>query len=339
MTFETPYYWQLLWLVLLLAILLIVGYAATRRAIRQFAAAPMLKRLVPAVSPAKRQLKILLTIATLILLVISLTDPRWGSIWVKRQQRGIDVVFALDVSRSMLADDATPNRLARARQMIDDMLQAMGGDRVALVTYAGDSRLRVPLTSNFSDIRMALEEVGPHEISRGGSKLGDAIRTAEEAFVDDTKGHKAIVIITDGEDHESFPVKAAQKAYNDLGIRIYTLGLGDANQGSTIPIRLASGNTDVVRHHGEPVVTRMHEDILKQTALAGNGAYIPAGTRQVDTANFYRRYINQLETREFDTARVEHLIPRYQYFAGAALLLLLIDTVLRDYRKPSQRLT
>ena len=140
--------------VLLLAVLMIVGYALTRRALRHFAAAPMLARLVPTVVPWRRLVKLVAVAATLVLLVVSLADPRWGSVWVERKQKGADVVFALDVSRSMLADDVSPTRLSRAKQFIDEMTSAMGGDRVALVTFAGDARQRVPLTGNFSDLKI-----------------------------------------------------------------------------------------------------------------------------------------------------------------------------------------
>lgn len=337
MTFQSPEYWPMLVAVLLLAVLMIVGYALTRRALRHFAAAPMLARLVPTVVPWRRLVKLVAVAATLVLLVVSLADPRWGSVWVERKQKGADVVFALDVSRSMLADDVSPTRLSRAKQFIDEMTSAMGGDRVALVTFAGDARQRVPLTGNFSDLKMTLDEVGPHDVTRGGSKLGDAIRTAEGSFVDDEKGSKAIVIITDGEDQDSFPVEAARTAYKEKGIRVFTVGLGDAAKGSHIPIRQVSGNAGYVMHDGTPVVTKMDGHTLKQTALAGGGAYIPAGASYVNMADVYHRYISNLTQREFDSARVEHLIPRFQWFAGAALALLLLDTLVSDFRRPRPR--
>ena len=171
MTFQSPEYWPMLVLVLLLAVLMLVGYALTRRALRHFAAGPMLARLVPTVVAWRRQLKLAAVVATLVLLVVSLADPRWGSVWVDRKQKGVDVVFAMDVSRSMLADDVSPSRLLRAKQFINEMTTAMGGDRVGLITFAGDARRRVPLTGNFSDLKMALEEVGPHDVARGGSQL------------------------------------------------------------------------------------------------------------------------------------------------------------------------
>lgn len=328
MTFENPTYWLLALTLLLLLPVFYIGLRVVKR-VSHFYSNAAGSRTVSIPATLKRHyIRIGLLFLTLALLITALSDPRWGSVWVERQRRGVDVIFALDVSKSMLADDASPTRLSRARQMIQDMTEAMGGDRVGLITFAGKARQRVPLTRNFSDLNIALQEVGPHEISKGGSELGTAIRAAQEAFVDDLPDHKAIVLITDGEDQASQPLDAARQAFRDHGIRVYTIGLGDAQSGSRIPIRTASGQSSYVMHDGAPVVSKMNSEILEQIALAGGGAYIPAGTSHVDMGSVYRRYIDQLQTRDFDEARVEHHIARYQWFLAVALLFLFVDIAL-----------
>ena len=172
------------------------------------------------------------------LMVLALVDVRWGKVWRDVPQKGIEVMFVLDVSRSMLADDAAPNRLERAKQQIKDTVDEMAGDRVGLIVFAGDVKQQIPLTTHYDDFKQALDEVGPHNVRRGGSRLGDAIEAASHAFLTKSNAHKAMVIFTDGEDQESEPVAAARKAHAETGVRIFTVGLGDMEKGSRIPLEV-----------------------------------------------------------------------------------------------------
>lgn len=333
---NNPIWLNLLWLVAGLVVVVGVGFALRRRAMRLFAGAAVLRQLAPQVSERRRYAKAGFVLVGLIALVIALIDPRWGREWRELPQRGVDVIFVLDVSRSMLADDATPNRLDRAKRFIGDMVDAMDGDRVGLVTYAGSVSQRVPLTNNYHDFMLALEEVGPHSVPRGGSLLGEAIDAAANRFLDRTADHKAIVVISDGEDQDSDPVSVAESVFNDRGIRVYTVGIGDPEQGARIPIRTVAyrpGESNYLQYNGRDVVTRMDGQTLEQVAMVGGGAYIPAETMSVDMGAVYHTHLTGIAQRDFDAAKVNTYIPRFQWFAAAALLLLVIDALVTDRRR------
>jgi Ca-activated chloride channel family protein len=319
---------QWLWLLALVAAVLAVAAVLRRRALARFATANLIGQLIPAGGRVRRVAKAVLVLASLAAMVLALIDVRWGKTWRDVPQKGVEVMFVLDVSRSMLAQDAAPNRLDRAKQQINDMVDAMTGDRVGLVVFAGDARRRIPLTSHHNDFKQTLAEVGPQDVARGGSRLGDAIQAAADSFLNKTTDHKAIVLFTDGEDMESDPIKQAQKVHQERGVRIFTVGLGDATQGERIPVSTSRGERSYLQYNGQQVWSKMNGQVLRQIAADTDGAYIPAGTKQVDMANVYRNYIAGVEQQEFETARVNSYIPRYQWFVGAALLLLLLDTVI-----------
>lgn len=327
---------NLLWVVAGLVVLVGVGFTMRRRAMRLFAGSAMLRQLAPQVSDRRRYFKAGFVLVGLIALVLALIDPRWGREWRELPQRGVDVIFVLDVSRSMLADDASPNRLDRAKRFIGDMVDAMDGDRVGLVTYAGSVSQRVPLTNNYQDFMLALDEVGPHSVPRGGSLLGEAIGVASERFLDQAADHKAIVVISDGEDQGSDPVSVAEAVFSDKGIRVYTVGIGDPDQGSRIPIRTVAyrpGETRYMQYDGQDVVTRMDGQTLEQIAMVGGGAYIPAETMSVDMGTVYHTHLTGIAQRDFESTRVNTYIPRFQWFAAAALILLVLDTLVSDRRR------
>ncbi|TWU24407.1 von Willebrand factor type A domain protein [Novipirellula galeiformis] len=318
--------WALNWLWLALACLAMVIVAAvrTRMRLRNFASDNFMPRLLP---PRHRLLVItraMLMLMTFVLLTIALVDIRWGKVWREIPQKGIEVMFVLDVSRSMLAEDVTPNRLGRAKQQINDMLEVMGGDRIGLVVFAGEVRQVVPMTNHYDDFRRSLKEVDTSSIRRGGSRLGDAIRVATNGFLSKTLDHKAMVILTDGEDQESEPVKAAKQAYQDHGIRIFTVGLGNQQQGARIPSG-RNADSSYLQYEGEQVWSKLDGKILQAVATETNGAFIPAETKQVDMASVYRQYVAKVDQQQFETAKINQYEARFQWFLGLALLSFLCD--------------
>ena len=315
-----------LWVVAIALGAMVTALILKQRATKKFATPNLLARLIPHGGFSRSLFRIVLVTAAMLALVVALIDTRWGLNWRDVPQKGIEVVFALDISRSMLAEDVSPNRLERAKQQILDILDVMDGDRAGLVVFAGRAKQQIPLTSNYHDFKLMLEEVGPHCLERGGSRLGDAIRVARSTFLDESDNHKALVIITDGEDHESEPIEEAKEAFAEAGIRTFTIGLGDFDQGSRIPVRLASNSRSYLQHGGQEVWSRLHGDVLKEIALKGEGAYIPAGTKQVDMADVYRGYVASVEQTEFETARINSYIPQFQWFVGVALAFIVLDT-------------
>ena len=245
-----------------------------------------------------RNLATVLATAALALMVVALVDVRWGKVWREVPQKGIEVMFVLDVSRSMLADDAAPNRLERAKQQIKDTIDEMAGDRVGLVVFAGDAKQQIPLTTHYDDFKQSLDEVGPQNVRRGGSRLGDAIDTASQSFLTKSNAHKAMVIFTDGEDQESKPIEAAKRAHEATGVRIFTVGLGDMAQGSRIPVG-GEDREQYLTHDGQQVWSKQNGEILRQIASTTEGAYIPAGTKQVNMSDVYHSYIGAGRADEF----------------------------------------
>ena len=320
-----------------LVLVALIATLRNRRALAQFASPNLLATLLPAVGRYRGRISTLLTLAALIGIVIGLIDIRWGKTWRDVPQKGIEVVFALDVSRSMLAEDLSPNRLERAKQDIKDLVNEMKGDRVGLVIFAGEARRKTPLTNHYEDFKQILDEVGPHNLDRGGSNLGAAIDLAAKSFLEKTADHKAIVLITDGEDHESQPLETAKKVHQKYGIRIFTIGLGDASQGALIPLAAREGGESFLEHQGEPVRSKLNGQILQQIATLTDGAFIPAGTKQVDMAAVYQQFIAGINQQDFETARVKVYTPRYQWFLGAAVACLVIEVLISTWPRRIQR--
>ena len=272
-----------------------------------------------------------LLVLGLSLLAIACMDIRWGKTTREVPQRGLEVVFALDVSRSMLAQDAKPNRLTRAKQQIKDMLRAMAGDRVGLVVFAGEANQAVPLTNHYHDFQQKLDSVGPESVPVGGSQLGVAIQATAEAFLSKTNDHKTVVLFTDGEDQESQPIELAKKLHEKDGLRIFTVGLGDMTEGARIPQdsdSRRSQRAQFIQHNGQQVWSKLNGSVLKQIATESNAAYIPAGTKRVNMADVYHRYIANVEQAEFETAKINALIPRYQWFAFPAFVCVALSVLL-----------
>ncbi len=321
-----------------ITVLLSIGCMYLRhRTVSQFAAQQFGRPLVAIPNQLRRLVAMVLVGFSIAFLALALMDIRWGKTTRQVPQKGIEVMFALDVSRSMLATDASPNRLDRAKQQITDMMSQMVGDRVGLVVFGGEAKQSVPLTSHYEDFKQTLETVGPHSISKGGSKLGTAIETAADGFLKETGDHKAIVLFTDGEDQESQPVELAKDLFQETGIRVFTVGLGDFEQGSRIPTS-DDRRDQFLTHRGEQVWSKLNGTVLQAIATETNGAYIPAGTKQVDMAEVYHSYIANVEQAEFETAEIDAYTPRYQWFAGVAFVLLILEvwvtTLRRDPARP-----
>lgn len=320
------------WAVLAIAILVIVRERGRRRALERFADSPLLASIAPRATGWRPVLRAALAVAALALLVPALMDPRWGAQVEEVRRRGADVFFVVDVSRSMTAQDASPNRLQRARDLVDETVESLGGDRVGLIEFAGTASLRVPLTLNYGSFRQSLAELRPLSGTRGGTALANAIRIAADSFPKASAGSRAVVILSDGEDLSSGaegddPVAAAREAL-EAGVHVYCIGIGDPVEGARIPV---SRNADGVRylvHEGQEVWTKMVESTLRDVAIAGEGAFLPAGTERVDMARAYAQTVGALERQESDAAIVTRRTPRFQWLAGTAFACLLAGALM-----------
>ena len=325
-SFDNAKMLQMLWALPALWALYMWGFSRKRQAMRRFATSNLHNALVPSVSPRRQQVKAVLTVAAAGMLVIAMAGPRWGTHYEVVPLRGVDMILVLDVSNSMLAEDVVPNRLRRAKLDIKEMLENLAGDRVGLVTFAGTSTVTCPLTVNYGSFRLALDAVDARSTPRGGTNIGDAVRRAADSFPDKVIDHKAIILISDGgETDESYAVEASRKVFEEKGIRVFTVGLGDAIAGARIPITL-HGQSTYRRHQGRVIRTRLDPILLRSIAAAADGAYFPNPDfrRVSDTVR------SKVTPREFRSARREMQHVRFHWFAGLALALLIIEAVMTD---------
>ena len=324
----------LLWLAPALVALYL--YAAWRRgrAMRVFVEAGLLERISTSVRPGARRLKAALTVAAVAFIALALARPAWNPKPRTVERRGRDIVFVIDVSRSMIAEDLAPNRLGRAKLAVSDMIDRLEGDRVALVAFAGTAVLRCPLTLDYGFFRMMLEDLDTDSVSRGGTMIGDAIRKAlDEAFDDQEKKYTDIILITDGEDHDSFPVEAAEEA-GKRGVRIIAVGLGDEDQGRRIPVTDENGHRAFLTHDGKEVWSRLDAATLRKMAnKTPGGRYLNVATGAVDLGDVYTKLIAGEEKREIESKTITLYEEKFQIFIAVALALLVIELLISERRR------
>ena len=286
----------------------------------------MQERLLKNVSFVRRRWKQVMILAALCLTVLALARPAWNPVSREVSRKGRDVVFVLDVSRSMLADDLQPNRLERAKIAIGDCLDVLEGDRVALVVFAGTAMVRCPLTVDYGFFRMMLADVEPRSVGRGGTKIGDALRLVmKEVFDNQEKQFKDVVLITDGEDQDSFAVQAAE-ALGKASVRLLAVGLGDEVNGTPILVTAEDGSRDFIKNKGEVVRSKLDGATLREmVAATPGGRYLPVATGNFDLGAIYRSLIATAEKRLVESETVERYEEKYQIFLLGALLLLLVE--------------
>jgi len=265
------------------------------------------------------------------LMVVAVAGPRWGFRWEEVHRQGIDLLIAIDTSRSMLASDVKPNRLARAKLAILDLVKRLDGDRVGLVPFAGAAFLECPLTLDYAAFERALHSLDVGIIPRGGTSLARAIDVSLEAFDARQSKHQALLIITDGESHEGDVEEAAARA-NERGIKIYTVGIGTA-EGELIPLQ-ANGTRGFLKDRsGNVVKTRLDEDTLKTIALATGGAYVRGLGPDLGLDQVFDEHISQMEERQLSTSLEKRYEQRFQIPLAAAVALLILELLIGEGRR------
>ncbi len=275
-----------------------------------------------------------LLLAGIMLLIVAAARPRFGVYTETVTQRGVDLFVLLDVSRSMTAEDVAPNRLERAKSDVRDLLPHLTGDRVGLIVFAGKPVVKAPLTNDQGFFRTVLDEVDVGSAPRGGTLIGDAIRKALETMPRSRDRDQVLVLITDGEDQDSYAEDAAKEAA-ERGVKIFTVGLGDAREGARIPVRDGSGQLTYVQYEGQERWSKRNDDLLKKIALTTDGAYIPAGTQAYDLGQVYADHLAGLTRSEYQAEKRKHYGEQFQWFVAFGVLFLLLEMGIASYRTNS----
>ncbi|MDP3804046.1 MAG: VWA domain-containing protein [Candidatus Omnitrophota bacterium] len=332
-----------------LAVFYLLVLKRRRTLIYRFADKKLLEAIAPSMSAWKKALKTVLMTIAVFFAVFSLARPQWGFVWEETKRSGLDMLIAMDVSKSMLATDVKPNRLERSKFAVKDLVKKLNGDRIGLVAFAGAAFLQCPLTIDYNGFLLTLDDLSVGSIPRGGTSIAAAIKEAVDIFsakggsaMDSSmsglggkgpeKKYKVLVIITDGEDFEGDSLGAAKEACN-LGIKIYCVGVG-TSEGELIPGTGEYGQRGYLTDKsGNVVKTKLNEDILKSIAISTGGSYVRATQAEFGLTLLYDKSISRLEKRDIEAKMKKRYQERYQYFLGFAILLLAIESFISERKR------
>ncbi|MDR1479684.1 MAG: VWA domain-containing protein [Planctomycetaceae bacterium] len=299
------------------------SYSRRRRLALCFVDAEMVRRLMPLFSFGRFLVSCVCFLLAMVFIIISAACPMFGEYFEDVSRKGCDVFVLLDVSRSMLAEDVSPNRLERAKSAIRDLLDNAVGDRVGLLVFAGKPIIKVPLTTDRGFYNEVLNDINTRSVLSGGTSIGDAIRRALAAMPEEAQRDQAIVLITDGEDHESMPIEAAKDAAA-RNVKILTVGLGDTVEGGRIPLRDEKGNLTFLKYEGREIWSKVDSKTLMEIADITNGTYIPAGNKLFDLGQIYSQNIAKLSSGEFQIEQRKKYHRQFQIFLIFALIALFV---------------
>jgi Ca-activated chloride channel homolog len=312
-----------------LGIIFVLSYIQRKRGLRRFASDKLIDNLIPELSFYRFRFKFILAMLGLVFIIIAAAGPRVGSSLKEVNKKGREIIIALDVSNSMLAEDVSPNRLEMAKHSINRLLNNMENDKIGLIVFAGDAYTQIPVTNDIGAARLFLNSVSTNIVSRQGTSIGAAINLASKSFSPESAGadesgtasSRAIIVITDGENHEDDALKAAEEAHAK-GIQIHTIGLGDPKG---VPIPLSPGSNNYKRdNEGNVVVSKLDEGSLKKIASAGGGFYIRAGKGGLGLNQLMLK-LNELDAEQYTAKVFADFSERYQYFLAIGIFLLLLE--------------
>lgn len=334
--FEHPEYLYGLLIIPLLVIVYVLFRVAQKKRFERFAQIGMRDQLVPTYSTRRANFKFVIFLLMISSVILALANLQSGSKMEEVKREGIDLYLAIDVSNSMNAEDIVPSRLERSKQAINKLIGDMRGDRIGVIVFADKAFVQLPITTDYSAARMFLSTINTNLVASQGTAIAEAISLALKSFPDENHS-RAIVIISDGEDHENdAAVKAAQEAAKQ-GVHVYTIGMGLAD-GAPIPEYNQYGHQTGYRkdRNGNTIITRLNEQMLQQIAAAGNGIYVRASNSNVGLSKIYED-INKLDKSEIDAKVFTDYEDQFQWFVAAAIILLLIEIFVSSGKKGWER--
>lgn len=326
--FEDPIY---LWMLLIIPILVLVRFIVwqkRKRNLRKFGDPSLLKEMMPDVSKYRPTIKFCLLLSVITILIFMIARPQVGSKISHEKREGIEVLIALDISNSMLAQDVIPSRLEKSKLLIEDLVDHFTNDKVGLVVFAGDAFVQLPITNDYVSAKMFLQNINPSLITTQGTDLARAISLSQSCFTQREHIGRAIIVITDGEDHEGGALEAAREAYKK-GINVFILGVG-TSKGAPIP----DGNGGYLKDNsGQTVLSALNEQMCQQVAKAGNGVYIHVDNTS-DAQERLNKELSKLQSGISDTVVYSEYNEQFQIFGIILLLLLIVETILLESRNP-----
>ena len=324
---HSEYLWALT-LIPLVVVIFIWTVVTRKKMMKKLGDYPLILQMMPDVSRSKQTVKFILYTIALTFLILGICNLQTGSKMQDVKREGADIMICLDVSNSMLAEDLKPNRLERAKLAIEQMIDKLQGDRLGIVVFAGEAYTQLPITVDYASAKLFLNAITPNIIERQGTDISAAIQKASESFGKDEGKNKAIIVITDGEDHEEDAIKAAEEA-EKAGVSINTIGIG-SDAGVPIPIY----NNGVPAGYkkdkeGNTVVTKLNEKLLQSIAGAANGVFVKANNSDVGLDAVLEK-IGELEKKQFESKMYTDYEDQFQWFIGASLLCLLIEFIISE---------
>ncbi len=330
MVLEEHIYFWLLAIVPVLLLLLIAALIWKKRKQSQFADKDLLKKLSPNQSVFKTILKIVVLCLAIACLTIALVNPKIGTKLETVKREGVDVVFAIDVSKSMLAEDVAPNRLEKSQQLVTQIINSLASDRVGIIAYAGSAFPQLPITTDYASAKMFLQNMNTDMLSSQGTAINEAIQLAKTYYNDDEQTNRVLFIISDGEDHEGDSVNIAEEA-SEEGIRIFTIGVG-TTKGGRIPIKR---NGVVLNYkkdqNDQTVITRLQEETLKDIAKEANGEYIYNNITK-ETVGKVTEILQNMDKKEFEAKQFADFKDQFQWFLGFGIFFLVLEVFLLERR-------
>ncbi len=323
---EEPKYFYLFIAVAILLLFYLLNWFWKVKKQREFADSSLLNELSPQKSIFKPALKMIFVLLSLSFLILAMVNPKMGTQLKTVKRQGVDIVFALDVSKSMLSEDIAPNRLEKAKQIISKIIDKLGSDRVGIIIYAGNAYPLLPITTDHGAARMFLQNAGPDMVSSQGTAINEALELSKTFFDDDTQTNRFLFVISDGEDHEENSGKVAKEIV-DIGIRTYTIGIG-TNKGGPIPINVNGKFQGYKKDNkDEVVITKLNVETLKDIAKNGDGKYI-YGNKTSKTIEYVEELLLKADKKEFESKQFSDYKDQFQWFIGFGLLFLVLDVFL-----------
>ncbi|WP_296633985.1 VWA domain-containing protein [Polaribacter sp.] len=325
---EEPIYFYALAIIPVMIVIYLLVLWWKKRTQRKFSNPELLQKIAPNSSVFKSNLKLIMFVLGISFLIISLVNPKMGSKLKTVKREGVDVVFALDVSKSMLAEDIAPNRLEKAKQIISKIIDKLGSDRVGVIIYAGNSYPLLPITTDHAAANMFLQNANPDMVSSQGTAINEALELAKTYYNNDEQTNRFLIIISDGEDHQEETKQVAQNLSNE-GVKIYTIGVG-TEKGGPIPMRLNGAMIGYKKDNkGETVITRLNANVLKDISDAGDGKYVNGNITEKPVATI-SDIIANAQKNEFETKQFSDYKDQFQWFLGVGLIFLIFDIFLFD---------